>query len=122
MLNYKEKKEIIKRLHFIKGQVNGIEKMIVNNRDIKDVHTQLKAVEQGLHQVIYSVLGDQLKIHLAEVLSKRLEECPGNCEDCNHLNFLRKEFARLDLKELVNELTWLRNSTNSIKLKKIERR
>ncbi|MBI3193589.1 MAG: metal-sensitive transcriptional regulator [Ignavibacteriae bacterium] len=112
MLNHKEKKEIIKRLHYIRGQVNGIEKMMIDNRDIKDVHTQLKAVEQGLHQVIYSVLDDQLKKHFAEVLAKRLDECPGDCEDYDHLKFLRKEFGQLNLKEIINEITWLQNSTN----------
>lgn len=109
-----EKKEIIKRLHFIKGQIDGIEKMLDNGRAVKDIYTQLKAVEKGIHQAIYGVFDDQLKKHFAEVLSERLTLCPGDCDDAERLQFLKTEFARLDLKELINELAWLRNSLTSV--------
>jgi len=110
----REKKEIIKRFHYIKGQLDGIEKMINNDRSVKDVYRQLKAVEHALHQAIYGVLNDQLKRHFAEVLAERLARCPGNCDDAERLQFLKYEFAKLDLKELIDELAWLRNSLNSL--------
>ncbi len=112
-VSQKEKKEIIKRLHHIKGQLGGIEKMLHNDRPVKDVYGQLKAVEHALHQAVYGVLNDQLKKHFAEVLAERLARCPGNCDDAERLQFLKHEFAKLDLKELIDELAWLRNSLNS---------
>ena len=111
----KEKREIIKRLHYIKGQISGIEKMMVDNRAVKDVYGQLKAVEKALHQAIYVVLDDQLKKHFAEVLAERLAVCPGDCDDAERLQFLEHEFSKLDLKNLIDELAWLRNSVNSVK-------
>jgi DNA-binding FrmR family transcriptional regulator len=111
----KEKKEIVKRLHYIKGQLGGIEKMLGDDRPVKDVYAQLKAVERGLHQAIYAVLDDQLKKHFAEVLAERLALCPGDCDDNERLQFLKSEFAKFDLKELIDELAWLRNSLNSVK-------
>jgi len=111
----REKKEIVKRLHYIKGQLGGIEKMLDDGRTVKDVYAQLKAVEKGIHQAIYGVLNDQLKKHFAEVLSERLALCPGDCDDAERLQFLKSEFARLDLKELIDELGWLRNSLNSVR-------
>ncbi len=110
-----EKREVIKRLHHIKGQLGGIEKMIDEDRSVKEMYAQLKAVERALHQAIYGVLDDQLKKHFAEVLAERLAVCPGDCDDAERLQFLKCEFAKLNLKELIDELAWLRNSLNSVK-------
>jgi len=114
-ISQREKKEIVKRLHYIKGQLDGIEKMLNEDRSVKEVYTQLKAVEKGLHQAIYGVFDDQLKKHFAEVLAERLSLCPGDCDDAERLQFLKNEFAKLNLKELIDELAWLRNSLNRIK-------
>jgi len=113
MIGTKEKRDIIKRLHYLKGQLGGIEKMLEDDRAIKEVFTQLRAVEEALHQVIYVVLDDQLKKQFAEALSKRLAACPGNCNDAERLQFLRREFSKLDLKELIDKLAWLYDSRNS---------
>ena len=115
MIGTKEKKEIVKRLHYIKGQLGGIEKMLSDERPMQEVHRQLKAVEQALHQAIYVVLDDHIKHRFAETLAKRLAACPGDCDDCERLQFLRHEFSKLDLKELIDELTWLDDSHGSVK-------
>jgi len=114
-MSQKEKKEVIKRLHHIKGQLGGIEKMLIGDRPVKEVYAQLKAVEKALHQAIYGVLDDQMKKHFAEVLVERLALCPGDCDDAERLQFLKSEFARFDFKELIDELAWLRNSLNLAK-------
>jgi DNA-binding FrmR family transcriptional regulator len=118
MISTKEKKEIVKRLHHIKGQLGGIEKMLDDDRPVQEIFMQLKAVEQALHQAIYVVLDDQIKKHFAEVLSKRLAECPGDCGDAGRLQFLRHEFAKLDLKDLLHEFNWLNNSRRILKVNK----
>jgi len=112
-ISQKEKKEFVKRLHYITGQLGGIEKMLDENRPVKDVYTQLKAVERGVYQAIYGVWDDQLKKHFAEVLAERLALCPGDCDDAERLQFLKGEFAGLELGGLIDELAWLRNSLNS---------
>lgn len=115
VISPKEMKDIVKRLHHIKGQLGGIEKMLEDGRPVKDVYGQLKAVEQALHQAIYVVLDDQLKKQFAEILAQRLAVCPGDCDDAERLQLLRREFAKLDLKKLIDELTWLTNSVRSRK-------
>ncbi len=115
MIGAKEKKDIVKRLHYIKGQLGGIEKMLEDDRPVKGIYGQLKAVEQALHQAIYVVLDGQLKKQFAEALSQRLAACPGDCDDAARLQFLRREFSKLDLKKLIDELTWLTNSVRSHK-------
>ncbi len=107
MFNQKEKKEILKRLRYVEGQLHGIGKMIESDRSIEEIFTQLRAVEQGVSRAIHVVFEDQLKMHLAEVLSARLVACPGNCSDAERLQFTRREFAKLDLKGIIQSLAWL---------------
>jgi DNA-binding FrmR family transcriptional regulator len=110
-----QKREIIKRLHHIQGQLGGVEKMISEERPVKEIYAQLKAVEKSMHQTIYGVLDDQLKQHFASVLSERLALCPGDCDDAERLQFLKGEFPNLEIKDIIDELAWLRNSLNSAK-------
>ena len=121
-ISLQEKKEIVKRLHQIVGQLAGVEKMIEEGRQVKDIYGQLKAAERALHGAIYDVLDNQIKKHFAEVLVERLAVCPGDCDDAERLQFLKGEFSKLELKELINELAWVRNSLNSVATNKRESR
>ncbi len=107
MLDQQEKKVILKRLRYVEGQIRGIQKMIENDRALPQIFTQLKAMEQGIHKVIHVVFEEQLKKHLAEVLSKRLAACPGNCSDAERLQYTRQQFAMLDLKGVIQSISWL---------------
>jgi len=107
MLNQHEKKAVLKRLHIIQGQLDGIEKMIDEDRSVQEIFNQLKAVEKGVHSTIYDVLEDQLKMHLAEVLSVRLAACPGNCSDAERLQYTKKQFSELDFKQIIQSIDWL---------------
>ncbi|MBI4547017.1 MAG: metal-sensing transcriptional repressor [Ignavibacteriae bacterium] len=125
MLNQKEKKTIRQRLRYVEGQLKGIEKMIQEDRSVQEVFDQLKAVEQGIHTTLYDVFEDQLKMHLAEVLSARLAACPGNCNDAERLQFTKQQFAQLDLKGVIDSLSWLTgredgNSSSVIKKRKLK--
>jgi DNA-binding FrmR family transcriptional regulator len=113
MNGQKEKRDTIKRLHYLKGQLGGIEKMLEDDRPIQEVFAQLKAVEQALQQIIYVVWDDQIKRQFAEALAKRLAACPGDCSDAERLQFLRREFSKLDLKKIMDELAWLDHSRRS---------
>ncbi len=107
MLSLKDRKAITKRLHYLQGQLKGIERMVNEERPVQEVFNQLNAVEQGVHTTIHNVLEDQLKMHLAEVLSVRLAACPGNCSDAERLQYTKKQFAELDFKQIVQSIDWL---------------
>lgn len=92
--------------------------MLDNDRPIHEIYAQLKAVEKALHQTIYVVLEDQLKKEFAAELAKRLAACPGDCDDAERLQFLRQEFSKLDLKDLISELAWLHVPPDSIQNRK----
>lgn len=114
-LNSTEKKAVLKRLHRIKGQIAGIERMLEVDRPVAEILQQLKATESGLHQAIYVVLDEQMRKQLAEALVRGLEACPGECENCDRLNILKHEFSKLSLKEVVDSLMQLGASAFSSK-------
>lgn len=60
----RDEKELVnlkKRIHRIIGQLNGIEKMLDDNRYCGDVLVQISAVESALQSVGYIVLKDHLE-------------------------------------------------------------
>ena len=56
-----EKKKIIARLHKINGQINGVEKMINDNRYCDEVLTQLLAIEKSIKSVSDYILENHMK-------------------------------------------------------------
>jgi DNA-binding FrmR family transcriptional regulator len=114
-LNSTEKKAALKRLHYIQGHLAGVERMLEGDRPVAEIFQQLKAVESALHQAIYVVLDEQLKKHLAEALVRGLEACPGECDDCDRLNILKREFSKFDLKDVIKLLRQIDGSATKPK-------
>lgn len=56
-----DSKNIVRRLHIIKGQVEGIAKMMEEGRDCKDILFQIKAVKSGFNNVAEKFIKDHLK-------------------------------------------------------------
>ena len=69
-----EKKKLIHRLNRISGQVNGVKKMIEEDRYCGDILVQLSAVEKAV-QSLSSVI---LERHMYSCIKKEVEE--GNSE------------------------------------------
>lgn len=81
-----EKKRIINRLNRIKGQINGIEKMVNNDTYCNDILIQVVAVEKSMKSLANSILQDHLYRCVAEDLEK------GNLEVIDELISLFKRF------------------------------
>jgi len=67
MVNTAEKVEVsqevlLKRLRRIEGQIRGIEKMIVDDRDCVSIVTQLAAVRSGIEGIGALVLNNCMKL------------------------------------------------------------
>ena len=69
-----EKKKLIHRLNRISGQVNGVKKMIEEDRYCGDILVQLSAVEKAV-QSLSSVI---LERHMYSCIKKEVED--GNSE------------------------------------------
>jgi DNA-binding FrmR family transcriptional regulator len=93
-------RDLKKRLHYIKGQVEGVERMLDDGRDANDIYIQFKAIEGAVLKAIYVVLDETLRKELALKIVKVAESCPGNCGNEDKIEFIRKEFPKLDLKQI----------------------
>ncbi|MDO4467078.1 MAG: metal-sensing transcriptional repressor [Bacillota bacterium] len=61
-----EIKKIKNRLHRIVGQMNGVEKMIEENRYCGDILIQISAIEKSLQSIGYQILEEHLKSCVVE--------------------------------------------------------
>ncbi len=51
MNNYEEKEKVLNRLKTIKGHINGIEKMIEEEKDCKEILHQISAIQSSVNTV-----------------------------------------------------------------------
>lgn len=96
--------EVIKRLHYIKGQLGGIEKMLEDGKDPDQVINQFNAAEQALHKAHVLLLDEVFRKGLALQLSDVIQACPGNCQDAEKIAFLQEKFPQLQLNEITHKI------------------
>ncbi len=100
MYDEDEVKKLKKQIHFLRGQLDGIERMLGENRDPNDVFTQSKAVEGGIQRLIYDLLDNLLRKELAVEVVKVVNACPGDCPDAEKIKMAQKEFPNMELKKV----------------------
>jgi CsoR family transcriptional regulator, copper-sensing transcriptional repressor len=96
--------DIIKRLHYVKGQLDGIERMINEDKDADKIITQFKAAEEGLSKAHFLLLDEVFRKGLALKLVEVMNACPGNCQEADKIDFLRKKFPELGLDEITEKM------------------
>lgn len=55
----KETEKIVRRLKILRGQLEGIERMIAENADCTKIMTQMKAIRSGLGNVTKEIIADK---------------------------------------------------------------
>lgn len=68
------KEDLIKRLRRIEGQVKGIEKMIENNADCRDILVQVAAVKAAITKVGALILENYSKSCILRPTDERVSE------------------------------------------------
>jgi DNA-binding FrmR family transcriptional regulator len=104
MLPHELTSDLIKRLNSIKGQVEGIVKMLNEDREPDQIITQFKAADQALQKAHYLVLDEVFRKSLALKLVDVMNACPGNCQDAEKIEFLKQQFPNLELDELTGKM------------------
>ncbi len=97
---YDEIKNLKKHLHYLKGQIDGVEKMIDREDNPNKIYTQFKALEGTLNKASYILLEEILRKELALKIVKVVDACPGNCEDAEKIEFVKKEFPKMEIKKV----------------------
>lgn len=104
MLSNKEKRELIKRLNYVRGQLSGIEKMVQDGREPDEIYVQLRSIESAFQKSILQTFETQHREALAQTIMSELDNCPGKCQYCNDIEAIKKVFPRLTIKQVLDTL------------------
>ena len=77
--------DLVKRLSTIKGQIEGIIKMIEEEKEPDQILNQFKAADQGLQKAHYLLMDEVFRKSLALKLVHVMNACPGNCQDAEKI-------------------------------------
>ena len=92
------------RLKSIKGQIQGIIKMLEEGKDPEKIHIQFKAADNGLQKAHHLLLDEVYRKALAITIVNTVDACPGNCGNEDKIEYIRKQFPDLKLNELTQKL------------------
>nr|WP_298935553.1 metal-sensitive transcriptional regulator [uncultured Dyadobacter sp.] len=96
--------DLTKRLSVIKGQIEGIIKMLDGDKDPDQILNQFKAADQGLQKAHYLLLDEVFRKSLALKLVQVMNACPGNCQDAEKIEYIKEQFPKLELDELTSNI------------------
>ncbi|MEJ7822192.1 MAG: metal-sensing transcriptional repressor [Chitinophagaceae bacterium] len=87
---------MVKRLSTIKGQIQGIIKLIDEDKDPEQSLNQFKAADNGLQKTHHLLLDEVFRKSLALKLVQVMNACPGNCQDADKIEFMKEQFPMLE--------------------------
>lgn len=97
-------RDLKKRLSFVKGQIEGITRMIEDEKEPDQILVQFKAADQALQNAHYLLLDEVFRKSLALKLVEVMNTCPGNCQDAEKIEHLQKQFPAFELNELTSRM------------------
>lgn len=97
-------RDVKARLKSISGQIEGIVKMLDEERSPKDILLQFRSVKSGTQKAEQLLLDEVFRKTLAIQIVKTLEACPGDCGNEERLETFRKKFPNLKLEELAEKM------------------
>ena len=111
-------KDLKDRLNSIKGQVEGVIKMLDESNDPAQILNQFKAVDKGFDKAQHLLLDEVFRKTLAIKIAEALESCPGNCGQEEKIAIIRKQFPDLNLYELTDKMKEIEAIEYFLKTKK----
>ena len=97
-------RDIKTRMNSIKGQLDGIGRMLDNDQNPEKILIQFKAARKALESAEFLLLDETFRKSLAIKLSETMEACSGDCGQENTIEMLRKQFPHLSLDELTKKM------------------
>lgn len=97
-------KDLKDRLKSIRGQVEGIIKMLDESDNPAQILNQFKAVNKGFEKAQHLLLDEVFRKTLAIKIAEALETCPGNCGQEEKIATIRNQFPDLNLYELTDKM------------------
>ncbi len=92
------------RLATIRGQVDGLVKMLDKEDDPEKIIIQFKAVNRGLDSAYNLLLDEVFRKALAARIVEVVDACPGDCGNEDTIESIRVQFPTLKFDELSRKL------------------
>ena len=106
MLTPAARKVVTQQLNALTGQLEGLRTLVASPTTSLDVLVQqFRAVEGVAHRAVAQVLDELFRKKLASALAEAQDACPGECDYCDRVERLKKEFAHLDPPQVLSYLT-----------------
>jgi DNA-binding FrmR family transcriptional regulator len=96
--------DLKKRLSTVKGQIEGIVKMLDEETDPDKILVQFKAADKGLQKAHYLLMDEVFKKTLALKLVQVMNACPGNCQDAEKIEYMKQQFPMLEFDQLTTQI------------------
>ncbi len=96
--------DIKTRLKTLRGQINGIVKMLDEGKDPEQINIQFKSIDKAVQKAHYLLLDEVYRKALAIGIVKAVDSCPGNCGNEDKIEYLKNEFPNIELNDLTNKL------------------
>jgi DNA-binding FrmR family transcriptional regulator len=97
--------DVVKRIATVKGQLEGIIKMINGDSDPDKILIQFEAATQGLRNAHHLLLDDVFRKNLAIKIVEVMNACPGNnCPYAEKIEHLKKQFPSFQFDELASKI------------------
>jgi DNA-binding FrmR family transcriptional regulator len=97
-------RDIISGLKTIRGQIEGVIKMLGNESDPEQIVNQFKAIDKAFQKTQFLLLDEVYRKALAISIVYAVKACPGNCGNEDKIEYIREEFPKLKLNELSSKL------------------
>lgn len=107
--------DIKTRLATIGGQVNGLIKMLDNEEDPEKIITQFKAVDNALDTAYNLLLDEVYRKALAIKIVEVADACPGNCGNEEKIDFIRTQFPKFKMDEILKKFKEITNIGERVK-------
>ena len=104
MLHKDLTRDVKSRLNTIKGQVEGIVKMLDEDKNPEQILNQFKAVAKALETAHALLIDETFRKSLAAKISEAIQCCPGNCGQEETIESLRVQFPTLNEDELTQKM------------------
>ncbi|MBN9349311.1 MAG: metal-sensitive transcriptional regulator [Chitinophagaceae bacterium] len=104
MLQSELTRDLKKRLSTVKGQIEGIIKMLDAETDPDKILVQFKAADQGLQKAHYLLMDEVFRKSLALKLVQVMNACPGNCQDADKIEYMKEQFPTLEFDQLTSNM------------------
>ncbi len=96
--------DLVKRISTIKGQLEGIIRMLDEDTEPDKILIQLKAADKGLQKAHYLMMDEVFRKTLALKLVQVMNACPGNCQDAEKIAFMKEQFPSLEFDDLTTKM------------------